>query len=381
MASKAASSDGVKLLLTGGSGYIGGAVLAQLLSSSNAATKSFTITLPIRNPSQGRILTLLSPRVTTIPIASLDDTEILKAAAAAHDIVIHTASGFHPASAKALIEGLSSRSKSSGKSTIYIHTTGTSNLGDRPISGTYHESRIFDDRAGDIATYLAAREAIEPYPQRTTDLTVLSTTHSVNASLPASARVKSYLLMSPTIYGISSGPLNKTSIQIPTLIRSALAAGQAQVIASGTATWDAVHISELAELYERLLLSALDRDRTAPPIPEADRGIYFASTSAVTPRGSAHSWRDLAHAIGDEGHARGALDTAEVREIGLGEAAVLWTGGDAQLAELGFASRARTVAGLAVDALGWNPKRVGREALRNGVREDWGFVLAERNVG
>ena len=169
-------------------------------------------------------------------------------------------------------------------------------------------------------SYLQTREAGEQYPQRSTDLVVVETGLKVG--------VQTYIIMSPTIYGLGAGHFNKLSIQIPALMRSALKTGQSEVIGDGSGVWDHVHIADLAPLYELLLIAVVE----GKGAPSGQKGIFFSGTGRF-------SWLELARGIGKAGFERGALRSAEVRSITLDEAAEKWAGGSIQLAELGFASK------------------------------------------
>jgi nucleoside-diphosphate-sugar epimerase len=220
-----------------------------------------------------------------------------------HDIVIHTATGMHTSSAIALIRGLALRKKETGKEMCYIHTSGTSHLGDKSISGGYLEprSRVFSDEE-DIYSYLKKREAVEIYAQRTTDIAVVETGKETG--------VKTHILMSPTIYGFCPGAYNIQSIQIPTLMRSALKLGHAEVIGEGAGEWDHVHIADMANLYELFLTKILE----GADVPFGEKGIFFSGTG----RGS---WYDVASKAGKAGFELGVLDTAEPKSITLAVAA------------------------------------------------------------
>ena len=83
--------------------------------------------------------------------------------------------------------------------------------------------------------------------------------------------VNTYLIMSPTIYGTGSGLFNRSSIQLPTLVRTALKTGQVGVIGASNGVWDAVHIEDLALLYELLLNKVLSGE----DISSGRKGVYF----------------------------------------------------------------------------------------------------------
>jgi nucleoside-diphosphate-sugar epimerase len=308
----------LKILITGATGYIGGAVLTTLLNTTRDNLKEVQIAALVRGEDQARVLE--SKGVKPIVFKSLDETELLTTVASEYDAIIHTASGFHTESARALVTGAGKRVKETGKDVFYIHTSGTSNLADRPITKTYSESRVFSDKHDDIYAYEQHRDALTPYAQRTTDLVVVKTGLEVG--------VKTYIIMSPTIYGIGSGLFNNQSIQIPIMVRTAKAAGQAQMIGRGEAEWDHVHIDDLAVLYELILSKVIGGEQ----VPSGEKGIFFSETGR-------HSWVDVSREIAKAGVEVGALSTDEVKIISLKEAADLWNSGNEFVCELGFASK------------------------------------------
>lgn len=316
--------SGQKILLTGVTGFMGGSFLSQLLASSNPGIKKSSFSALVRKQEQADILN--AKGVNAILFGDLDDVEVLKKVTSEHDIVIHSANGFHAASAKALIEGLAERKKATGKEVFYFQTSGTSNIADTPITKPHAHSqsttpRIFSDASENIHQYLLNRESTEPYPQRTTDLAVISTGLAAN--------VPTLIIMSPTVYGRGTGLFNTTSIQVPALTKAALARGQAIYVGSdGAEEWDHTHIEDLAALYELLVGKVLAGEK----VPTGEKGVYFSAAGK-------HSWKQFAEAVGKAGFELGALKTAEPTAVGLEEFAETFIGGNKQLAELGFASR------------------------------------------
>ena len=104
--------------------------------------------------------------------------------------------------------------------------------------------------------------------------------------------------MYPTIYGIGSGDFNTVSIQVPTIIRSALEDGQASVLGGGKTIWDHVHIADLVLLYEVVLAKVLAGD----DIPSGEKGIFFSETGENT-------FLDLSQVVANAGFALGVLKT------------------------------------------------------------------------
>ena len=96
-----------------------------------------------------------------------------------------------------------------------IHTSGTSNVADRPITEGSVERREFDDAKDDIYGFEKKLETRSPYAQRTAELSVIE----VGLELG----VDTLIIMSPTIFGIGGGLFNTASIQIPAYIRHSFA--------------------------------------------------------------------------------------------------------------------------------------------------------------
>ncbi|KAH8705390.1 NAD dependent epimerase/dehydratase family protein [Talaromyces proteolyticus] len=337
------------LHITGATGYIGGSVLSTLLLSENPIINDLKISVLVRKPEH---ISLLEQKgLNVILFSGLHDTDAIKKAASEHDIVINTANSYHSQSAEAIIDGLAERQKVTGKSVHLIHTSGTSNLGDRPITGTYTETRVFSDEE-DIFAYESYREGLEKYPQRTTDLVVIQNGEATG--------VKTYILMPPTIYGIGSGFFNRTSIQIDAIMRAAKRQGFTPVIGEGKGHWDHVHIEDLSGLYELVLSRILKGDE----LPSNRKGIYFCETGN-------HTWREVSERIAKTGKEAGFLSSDEVREETLENAAKAIEK-TLDVAELGFASHSQTRAQLS-RKIGWVPKKT-RKDFEDSFLKEWKII-------
>ncbi|KAL6862247.1 hypothetical protein J3F83DRAFT_745546 [Trichoderma novae-zelandiae] len=340
-----------KVLVTGASGYIGGSILTRLLQSTHPDIKNLAYTVLVRKPEHAEYFK--SQGMTPVLFDSLDQVDLLKKEASEHDIVINAASAFRSLGARALIEGLAERKKVTGGPVWFIHTSGTSSLGNRPVSKIYTEEDApfeFNDKTQDIYAYELKREEHEKYPQRTCDVTVVQAGEELD--------VPTYILMSPTIYGTGRGPFNKRSVQVPFLAKRAVKKGYAEYIGEGKGVWDHVHIDDTTKMYE-LLLEKLFANAG---VPSGRRGIYFGGSGR-------HAWRQVSEGVAKAGFAAGVLKEAEPRSIGLAELARDTPGGNEQYLELGFASRSVTNAELAREVLGWAPE-VGEEAWEKGFMEE-----------
>ncbi|EPQ26169.1 uncharacterized protein PFL1_06376 [Pseudozyma flocculosa PF-1] len=303
-----------KLLVTGATGYIGGSILTTLLRDAHAAVAEYGVL--VRN--KAALDTFQSRGVKAHLFDGLDDLATIEDVASQYDIVVNTASASHPESAKALIRGLSRRSRPAGSNASIVHTSGTSILGDH-AEGRRLDERIFSDVDDDLYAFEAGHP--EPYSQRITDVAVVDTA--------AALGVRSYIVVPPTIYGKGSGWFATISQQIPHLTRLALRQGQAVCINEGLSAWNHIHIDDVADFYSFLLARILADDDASVGHGRRE-GYYFVQDGE-------HTWSDVSRAIGAQLHARGLIKTPE-------------------LIRLGFSSNARARDDRA-RALGWSPRR------------------------
>lgn len=94
-------------------------MLSQLRNSTCEELQSLSITAVVRKQSQIDVLKEKNVEAVLFP-RGLDDAQGLAELASQHDIVVHCASGFHPASSQALIRGLARRETREGMSPFYI---------------------------------------------------------------------------------------------------------------------------------------------------------------------------------------------------------------------------------------------------------------------
>lgn len=137
------STSGKNVFFTGATGYIGGTVLQALLT---APTPPASITVLIRDASKADLFTSLSlakeKGVKLIPlVGSLEDTDKLKDAASAADVVVDTANADHLEAINALIQGMKARKEKTGHRPLFIHTSGTGVLVD-DARGAYPNDKV-----------------------------------------------------------------------------------------------------------------------------------------------------------------------------------------------------------------------------------------------
>ncbi|OTB13432.1 hypothetical protein K445DRAFT_336417 [Daldinia sp. EC12] len=348
--------DPIKVLFTGGTGYIGGSVLTTLANSADEAIKGrLQFTAVVRKPEQSQLLE--AKGLKTIVFNGLEDVALMHNLAKDHDMVIHTASTIHTETIEAMIEGLAVRKEATGRDVYFIHTAGTGSVADRPITGSVVEDRIFSDKSDNIYEYLKKRQELEDFVVRRTDVAIIEKGRALN--------VPTFILMSPTIYGTGTGYFNKRSIQIPILVRAAVKAKHAEILEDGKSRWSNIHIEDLATLYECLISKILKGD----PVASGEKGIYFTVSGE-------HQWTDIAKSIAKEGHALGIFENSDVHSISLEEGAEKWLGGNKPYTEIVFGSNSRTKSDLARE-YGWKP-RFGEDFIYTTIAEEFKWALGQR---
>ncbi|EMC99777.1 hypothetical protein BAUCODRAFT_30180 [Baudoinia panamericana UAMH 10762] len=350
------SNTAPAILLTGATGYIGGSILTHLLDSQHLALKNVVITCLVRGEDRvAKLNAKYGSRVKPVLHKDLDDTDRAIEVASQHDIVINTTIGYHPASAAALVQGLAKRKQQTGRDVWMIHTSGTSNLADRPISKGYVEDdpeRVFDDSKDDIYAYEKMRNDKELYPQRTSELGVIDEGVKLG--------VKTLVIMSPTIYGVGTGEFNVSSIQVPAYVNACIAKGYAMVAGDGKGVWDNVHVGDLAELYALCLVNIVEKG--GADLPTGKQGTIFSENGR-------HTWMDIAQGVADAAYEAGRIKSRDVRSVSLQEAADAITGGDPHIVELAMSSNSRTKGTVAREKLGWKPTR-GPDDFKRGFTEE-----------
>ncbi|KAG6907040.1 hypothetical protein DXG01_010811 [Tephrocybe rancida] len=332
-------------ILTIDAGFIGGNLLMSLLEREDK--DRFDITVLIRGEDRAKLIREKLGLKTVV--ADLSDREVIIATAENSDVVINTANSDHPVGATAIVEGLTKRKAKTGKTVIYIHSSGTGALTDK-AEGEYKSEKVYDDEHVEDIKAIPA-----DYVHRSCD-TVIS-------AAGEAGDIRSYIVMPPLIYGRGTGPFHRTSVQIPALIRSALKLGQACHYGKGLSWWNGVHVQDLTNLYLILLDDALSAN---PVAPHGGEGFFFCPTDS-------YYWKQLAQEIGTRLHAQGAIPTAETRTYTDAEAV------DALGTWAGFAygSNSRSKANKAFK-LGWTPKHGdGNDGLFESIIPEYLAVLEE----
>ena len=212
----------MRIFSTGVSGYIGGSIAAALASAGYEVSG---LVRSERSAEQVRAL-----RITPVH-GTLDDADVLGAAAVRADVALNAANSDHEPSARAILQALEGTGKA------YIHTSGSSIVGTQ--SAGERVDAIFSEETPIIPSIgRAARVALNKY--------ILSFKEK---------GVRSVIICPSLIYGIGHGPA-KHSIQVPWLIALAKKGGVAKHYGPGENIWSNVHIDDLVDLYNLAIASA-----------------------------------------------------------------------------------------------------------------------------
>lgn len=198
-----------KILLIGATGYVGRTVLSQLLTSTEAGLQSLTVDLLVRRRHQAELLhSIYGYRIKTVHWAGLDDVQSIETIASNYDIVVNAGSGFITAGAKAFVDGLARRVEAGLPAPWLLHLSGCTNLVD-PSKQPFEWNDERDGQA--IFDHMKSLDTEEPYPQRTTEITVLETA--------AERGVQAISLQASCISGEGTGLFNQQGLVIPLVLR------------------------------------------------------------------------------------------------------------------------------------------------------------------
>ncbi len=320
-----------------GPGFIGLEILSELLKEGYAVT-----TLVRREEARASLEKMGSKTI----IGSLDDHDVIRDAAANNDITIHTAKADHKPSAVVILDGIAERAKS-GKSSIYIHTSGCSAITDKS-DGEYVSNKIYEDDKPETVDSIA-----DDAPHRQIDLAILEGRKQLGA------KAKISIVLPPVIYGL--GKENRLSIQIPTMARFALKHSFAGFCGGGKAVWGQIHVSDLAKGYMRIL-----HYMESSSGEEVLKKPYF-----FIENGDEHSWESMAAEIGTALHNARRIQDPKPRQIPkelFGDLFQEWS-----VPVIGQNARNRA---NRLRALGWKPQ--AKSTFDSFVEDELPVLLAEK---
>ncbi|KIW74722.1 hypothetical protein Z517_11492 [Fonsecaea pedrosoi CBS 271.37] len=316
-------SAGGKNVLIVGPGFIGWNVLDHLVR------EGYNVTGLVRRASHGQQIEFSGAKAV---VGDLNDTTLIKTHAAESDIIFHTATADHKPSAEAVCQAVAERA-AQGKSTIYIHTSGTSVLDDGAC-GEFKGDKVYhDNNRAEIDS------VPDDAPHRQIDLTILKYQKEIGD------KAKIAIMIPPLIYGYNPQH-RRLTIQIPTLTRFAIKHGFAGYLGKGLPVESQIHVLDLAQAYVTLL----HHMENTPAQDFLDNPYFFCEN------GREASWREVAEMIGEGLHKAGKIQDPTPKTIPKD----LWGDlfGEFSGAVIGLNSRSRAVR---LRELGWEPTQRSME--------------------
>ncbi|KAL1940276.1 hypothetical protein VTO73DRAFT_9228 [Trametes versicolor] len=255
------SSQKTPVLFIGAPGYIGGSVLGRLLQHPSADTLDITVFTTLED--KGKVLESRFPLLKVVYGSRQHIDQVETLAETAH-IVFNCADASDVPVAKAILNGLKKRHANTGDIPILIHTVVT----------VYSDVNVEQMKTIPVTNV-----------HRNANLAV------VEADVEGYAHT--HIIFPATIYGIAEGALfdagvaHPHSVQLPYLIKAALARKAAGIVGMENALWPNVHIHDVADLYMTLFDAILSGKSG-----HGWEGLYFAENGE-------HNWHDVNHAIGE----------------------------------------------------------------------------------
>lgn len=345
------------VFITGATGYIGGQVLYELLSSSI----DYKINALVRTQAKADLLVKRTNGKVNPVLGNLDDLSIIREQVNISDIVINTANVDHVPSVEILADALIAKQSE----TILIHTSGTSVIGDAVTEKNSASTKVYSD----IYDIDEINSLPLEQPHRPVDKIVLE----IEEKNP---KTKVAIVCPSNIVGISNGYDNIISIQIPFLIRNSIKNKKAWSVYSGDYIWSHIHIKDLGQIYALILNGFLEKK----DIPHGRNGYYFGSYGGLKdekvttkPSEIEHTWRLVSDRVAELLYEKKIVPTKEVAELNIDEIVQL-TGDKFGPKYVGTNSRSR---GDNAVKIGFKPKYSSLEDYWKRVEEDVEHVLNE----
>lgn len=311
-------------------GYVGGDIFYTLYNTH----PDWDYTLLVRNPERGVPVAAKYPSAKLV-YGDLSASDVLSAAAAEADVVVHAAHSDHREAATAIAKGIA-RGHNADKPGYLIFVSGTGMLMYHDI----HAKRYGQPPAeGDSYDDLDGVEKILAVPEEAIHRDVEKIVQLANSD-----SVRTAIVAPPMIFGPGRGPVNDRSIQVYDLAKYTLTHGYAPIVGTGKTEWHEVHVHDLSEVFLALVEAALDPEKARDPQLFGDHAYFFAENGPFV-------WGEISELIAKEAHKQGYIE--EPKTVPTDFETVVAEGrvnGSWGLNSKGTASRARKL-------LGWKPSR------------------------
>ncbi|GIJ88211.1 hypothetical protein Asppvi_007129 [Aspergillus pseudoviridinutans] len=273
------------ILITGGSGYLGGTLLNQLKSAE--LPKYHKLFAFVRTVAQAEAVKQYSAEPLQFDMqdeASVRDNILQNRI----NVVFFLVDAISSSCQESFIKALAELSKTTGQDTSGAKAF--SNHAGAPI-----DRHLFDDDPNIYETQKSQRSTL-PIMQQGVE------TNSRIIELSESLGVKSYIFCPCLVYGKGEGFGNKISIQTAAIVRAAKATGRVYNLNGKDGwAWPVCHLLDNIMLYVEILRKILSSD----DIPHGRNGYYLPSSGRV-------AWTDVYASIAAALFKRGLLKDSAV---------------------------------------------------------------------
>ncbi|KAJ5096722.1 NAD(P)-binding protein [Penicillium angulare] len=277
------------ILLTGGSGYIGGTILARWNETGlSGYGKLFSL---VRTDAQAEeTQRLYGAKPLSIDLE--DESAVLDAIVSNEiTIVLYLIDAYYLRNQIPFLKALAESKKRTGQEVHFVYTTGTQQFSS--LSGSPTDRDLLDNEP-DLFEIHKSQKATVPELQTATNTNVAV----VEKGLELGVKV---CVLSPCIvYGKGEGFGNKISIQTVDVVIAAKAAGKVYEFQEEGQIWPVAHVLDTANLYFALL-NAILSDKS--PHHGKD-GFYLASSGKI-------AWHDIYAGIAKALARRGIIKSPE----------------------------------------------------------------------
>ncbi|KAG8672672.1 hypothetical protein FPOAC2_06066 [Fusarium poae] len=329
------------VLITGAAGYIGGSIVADILSRDDETLRSVALFAAVRSQEQVDQISKIGVKAILI---DLNDKSAVEDAIIQNNIniVVHTASGMHPAIVSNLITALGKQRQTSESGTYLIHSsiaTMFTEEGGWPYGEVKDSDSILDKE----------REIGFDNPVR-----------AVNSLLAEEGKnqgVETFNVAVPMTYGRGTGECRKLSVNNPANIRTSIKLKAVHKF-DKDGQFGTVHITDLTDIYVRLVSRILKQE----PIQVGHDRYFFAIAH------KAHWWK-IADKIAEGLYSRGLVTEPKAK---------IWSDYQTAADSLGFprayigamGTHSGQLVPTNVYELGWKPKWDSEEKLLSQIDDE-----------
>ncbi|POS68944.1 hypothetical protein DHEL01_v212663 [Diaporthe helianthi] len=291
-----------QILLIGGTGHVGGAVLHKILEQHGGDVQ---VKVVVRGEDKGSRLQGKYPQVQTV-VGDLGDYKTIEEASSQADVVINAGPDItHDEGIRAIFKGQKARKAASGQTPYYIHTSGASLIWDEPEGK--NGSRWWDDLT-DVPE-LSALE--EKHTHAVTDRIVRGAAEDINVAIVAPGFVG----------GMSPSTEHPTPITTPALLTTARAFKSGFQISPGENRHAWVDVMDLAGIYMILVDDALTALAGTPVAREAGTPPLWGREAYYFATGEDISFSDFMRGLAPVLKQHGVIESDELKSVSVTEAA------------------------------------------------------------